>query len=428
LIAIGHAELPRLRRNIVGKVVLLALLAAAPPAAAEVGVTATEVLLGEASAFSGPSAGLGVEQWRGHASAFEAANAGGGVHGRKVRLVLADDGYDAEKAAPAVVDLINRQKVFAIFGGVGTPTIVKALPVILRYHTSEGLFRFANFTGAQPQREPPYDKAVFNVRASYRQETKAMVDAFVAKGLKKIGIYVQDDAYGASGRDGVKRALKDHGLSVVVETTYPRGQTYDVSTQIQLKLLRDGGAEAVVMVGAYQACAALIRDARLSGWNVPLHNVSFVGADQMLRLLRDEEKKTGKRLTENLIVTQVVPSYDDTGIRLVREYRAALDKYHPALPAGVGDGSYTSGSRYSFGSLEGYLNARVFLAVLDKAGPDLTRKGFYDAAEKMGKFDVGLGVPLELSPARHQALDKVWFTYVASDHWASRDDLGSLIH
>jgi ABC-type branched-subunit amino acid transport system substrate-binding protein len=426
--SIMPAKRPALGGRLKSPSLLAVFLVSALPAAAEKGVTAGEVVLGEASAFSGPSAGLGVEQWRGHSAAFQATNDAGGVHGRKIRLVVTDDGYDAEKAAPAVVELITKYDVFAVFGGVGTPTIVKALPVILRYHNSEGLFRFANFTGAQPQREPPYDKAVFNVRASYRQETKAMADAFVAKGLKKIGIYVQDDAYGTSGRDGIRRALKDHGLEIARETTYPRGQTYDVSTAGQLKILRDAGVDAVMMVGAYQACAALVRDARAAGWNVPLHNVSFVGADQMLRLLRDEEKKTGKKLTDNLIVTQVVPSYNDRKIPLVRDYAAAIDKYNPRLPQGVGDGSYVPASSYSFGSLEGYLNARVFLAVLEKTGKDLTRKSFYDAAERMGKFDVGLGVPLELSPARHQALDKVWFTYVSADGWASRDDPSSLFH
>jgi putative Ca2+/H+ antiporter (TMEM165/GDT1 family) len=142
--------------------------------------------------------------WRGATAAFAEANAAGGVNGRTVRLVVADDAYDAEKAAIAVGQLISREHVFALFGGVGTPTIVKALPVVLKHFNSDGLFYFANFTGAQTQREPPYAKAVFNVRASYREETKAMVDAFVAMGKTRIGIFVQDDAYGTSGRDGVR--------------------------------------------------------------------------------------------------------------------------------------------------------------------------------------------------------------------------------
>lgn len=389
---------------------LLLLLASADP-----GVSDTGVLLGQPAAFSGPSAGLGVEMWRGATAAFAEANAAGGVHGRKVKLVLADDGYDAEKAALAVVQLISRDHVFALFGGVGTPTIVKALPVVLKHFQQDGLFYFANFTGAQPQREPPYDKAVFNVRASYRDETKAMVDAFFAMGKKRIGIFVQDDAYGASGRAGVKRALKEHGLELVADTTYPRGQPFAVSIAPQIAILRDAKVDAIIAVGSYQPCAALVRDARRSGFQVPIHNLSFVGADQLLRLLRSEEEKGHDHLAVNLINTQVVPPDDDTSLRLVREYRAAIDKFHPSRPA-IGDGSYLPADKYSFGSLEGYLSARIFLLVLDKAGKDLTRRGFYAAAEGMGKFEVG-GVPAEFSPSRHQALDTVWFSVATASGW-----------
>jgi ABC-type branched-subunit amino acid transport system substrate-binding protein len=410
------------------KALLCALFVALPlgARAVEPGVTDKEIVLGQPAAFSGPSAGLGVEMWRGATAAFAEANAKGGVHGRSIRLAVADDAYDAERAALAVGHLISRDQVFALFGGVGTPTIVKALPVVLKHFNSDGLFYFANFTGAQPQREPPYAKAVFNVRASYREETKAMVDAFVAMGKKRIGIFVQDDAYGASGRDGVRRALKPKGLDIVADTTYPRGQVFDVSTAPQIKILRDAKVDAIVAVGAYQACAALVRDARSAGWLVPIHNVSFVGADQMLALLSAEEHKRGTRLTQNLITTQVVPSYDDLSIKLVREYRAAMDRYNPTSPPIAGS-AYTPKAKYTFGSLEGYLSARVFLQILQKTGPNLTRHGFYQTAESMGRFDVGLGVPAELSASRHQALDTVWFATVGKTGWASvRDPAAAL--
>jgi branched-chain amino acid transport system substrate-binding protein len=184
--------------------------------------------------------------------------------------------------------------------------------------------------------------------------------------------------------------------------------------------------DAIMAVGSYQACAALVRDARKAGLNVPIHNLSFVGADQMLRLLRDEEAKTGANLTRRLIVTQVVPSYEDRDIPFIARYRAAMEKHDPGLPT-AGDGSYKPVGKYSFGSVEGYLSARAFLAVLDKAGTDLTRTGFYLAAEHMGRFDLGLGEPLEFSPTRHQALSAVWFTVVTPQGWRSvRDPLSYL--
>jgi len=254
-----------------------------------------------------------------------------------------------------------------------------------------------------------------------------MVDAFVSMGKKRIGIFVQDDAYGASGRDGVRRALKEKGLDVVADTTYPRGQVFDVSAAPQVKILRDAKVDAIIAVGAYQACAALVRDARSTGWLVPIHNVSFVGADQMLSLLTAEEHKRGTRLTQNLINTQVVPSYDDLSVKLVREYRAAMERYSPTRPKASGNDQYTPTSRYTFGSLEGYLSARVFLRVLQKAGKDLTRRGFYEAAESMGRFDVGLGVTAELSASHHQALDTVWFTSVGKNGWTPvRDPAAAL--
>jgi branched-chain amino acid transport system substrate-binding protein len=383
----------------------------------ESGVTATEVLLGEPAAFNGPSAGLGVEMWRGASAAFSTANDAGGVHGRRIRLVLADDGYEAERAAPAALQLIAREKVFALFGGVGTPTMVKALPVVLQYNLKEGLFYFANFTGAQPQREPPYDKAVFNVRASYRQETKAAVDAFAAMGRKRIAIFVQDDAYGASGRDGVKRALKDHGLELVADTTYPRGQKFEVGNDAQVKILKQAAPDAIVMVGAYQGCGGMVRDLRKAGWTGPIVNLSFVGADQMLKLLREEEQRTGTALSRNLLNTQVVPSYDDVSVAAVKDYRTAIDRYAPALPRIASGSGYQVSQQYTFGSLEGYVSARALLAVLQKAGPELTRKRFYEAAESMGKFDIGLGTSVEFGPGHHQALDTVWWSYATPEGW-----------
>jgi ABC-type branched-subunit amino acid transport system substrate-binding protein len=400
----------------------------APHAEAPLGVSDTEIVLGEPAAFSGPSAGLGIEQWRGAAAAFRERNEAGGVGGRKLRLVLADDGYEAERAAPAVVKLVNEGHVFVLFATVGTPTIVKALPVVKQYFAKDGLFLFANFSGAQPQRNPPYSEAVFNVRASYREEVKAIVDAYVAAGRKKIGVFAQDDAYGTDGREGVKRALDAHGLELVADVRYPRGQKFEVSNDAQLKILKDSGADAIVMVGSYQACAGMVRDIRASGWSVPIHNVSFVGANQMLALLSAEQKRTGKAIVANLINTQVVPFYDDTSVPLVKQYRAAMDKYDQlSLPEGLDTSGYRPTEKYSFGSLEGYMDARALLAALDKAGTDLTRKKLYSTIEAMGKFDLGVGSPAEFSPTRHQALEKVWFTVATADGWAATDDPMSFV-
>jgi ABC-type branched-subunit amino acid transport system substrate-binding protein len=223
----------------------------------------------------------------------------------------------------------------------------------------------------------------------------------------------------------VKRALADHNLQLTADTTYPHGQTYSTSTTGQVNILRKAGVDAVVAVGSYQACAALIRDARNAGWTVPIHNLSFVGADQLLGELKREPNVP--QLLQNLIVTQVVPPTSDAKVALVREYRQAMDKYRPTVPDGLTTDSYWPTTKYSFGSLEGYLNAKALLAVLNKAGPELSRKGFIQAAESMGKFELGVGAPAELSATRHQALDKIWYTYPTIEGWMPVENPATII-
>jgi len=249
---------------------LIALLFAPNALRAEVGVTDQFVIVGLPAVFSGPSAGLGVEVWRGVSAAFSAANEAGGVNGHKVALSLSDDGYDAERALAAVQKLVETDKVFVLFSGVGTPTIARALPYVLEQNHKNGLVYFGNYSGAQLQREPPYDKIVFNIRASYRQETEAIVEALDPEKRKKVGIFVQDDAYGQSGRDGVKRALKKYALDVAADTSYPRGQKLEVSTTPEIDAMKKAGVEVVITVGSYQACAAFIRDARIGGLTGPI--------------------------------------------------------------------------------------------------------------------------------------------------------------
>lgn len=393
------------------------------------GITKDEIRLGMSAAFSGAAAGLGIEMWRGAAAAFSEYNLRPDVQ-KKVRLVLLDDQYDPAKSPENVKKLAADSNIFALFAGVGTPTLKAALPVVKELFDKEKLFYFTNFTGAQVQREAPYDKVVFNLRASYKDETKALVDFFVKEGRKKIGILIQDDAYGASGKAGVEAALKAHNLAIVSETKYPPGQVYQKSTSDEIKTLQSAGVDAIIAVGAYQPCAALVRDARVgANWTVPIANVSFVGSDQMLSLLVEEEKKAGKPIIVNLINSQVVPSYQDTAFFAVTQYREAMSRFKPAVPLEFGSLTYTPEHPLSFGSFEGYLSAKLFLAVLDKAKTgDLTRDAFYKAAESMGKFDLGVNAVAELGASRHQALDAVWLTYATADKgWLNVDPREKII-
>ena len=192
------------------------------------GVSDTEIVLGTSAAFTGPSRGLGIELYRGATAYFDYVNENGGIHGRMVRLKLYDDGYQPVPAVTNTMKLMLEDKVYALFGYVGTPTVTRVLPMLKKFQDEDFLLFFP-FTGAQPQRELPYGDFAFNLRASYRQETAGLVDNFIKTGRDRIAVFYQADAYGRSGWAGVRSALKKYDLSMVGEATYRRGTKFTAS-------------------------------------------------------------------------------------------------------------------------------------------------------------------------------------------------------
>ena len=396
-----------------------------PPNLSAPGVTSKEIRIGMSAAFKGAAAGLGTEFYRGAQAHYDHVNAQGGVYGRRLTVVGLDDNYEPLPCVRNTIQLLEQDSVFFLSNYVGTPTLTRALPVIKRY-ASQQVVLVGNFTGAQPQREAPYVEHVFNVRVSYRQEMAALVDRFWQLGVRSIGVYSQADAYGRSGTDGVARALAARGARIAAETTYPRGARFDDDVTPAVNALRRAGVDAVLCTGAYQACGALVRTARDLGWAVPISNVSFVGSEAMLRLLVQHGKTTGRDYTRALVNSQVVPSYEDVALPGVAEYRGLMDRYTPAVPPALRDDRYVP-QRYSFISLEGYVNARVVVEAVRRAGPQPTRSTFRQALESIKGLDLGIGAALSFGPERHQGLDSVYFMRVDDGRWVPITDWASAV-
>jgi ABC-type branched-subunit amino acid transport system substrate-binding protein len=369
---------------------------------------AEDLVIGMSAAFRGPSKGLGIELYRGATAYLEEVNQAGGVHGRRVVIKAYDDGYNPIPAIENTIQLIEKDKVFLLFGYVGTPTVTRVLPLTKRY-SDQSIFLFFPFTGAQPQRQPPYNEFVFNLRASYQQETNGLVEEFLAIGRKRIAVFYQIDAYGRSGWDGVRRALAKSGLRIMAEATYPRGTPFSQSLRQQVDILRQAQPDAIISVGAYAACAAFVRDARDAGWDVPIANVSFVGSENLLSLLNAAGKEAGTDYTVNLINSQVVPSYYNESLPAVRQYWELMQRYQPQGPAAVADPDYRP-LPHGYVSFEGFLNAKVLLEVLRRIGPTLDRSRIPAAAESLHDWDLGIGTPVSFAAHKHQGLDKVYYT------------------
>lgn len=395
----GVLSLRRLAAASIGCVLALSTASGADEATAPQ-TNLPPIVIGVSNVQSGPSSRLGHELVRGSQSYFDLINGSdGGIFGHRISIILKDDEYEPEPAVKNTNELIEHYKVFFLFDYIGTPTLTRTLP-LLKYYQSDNIVNVAPLTGADPQRLPPYSQFVFNIRASYREETRTLVRYFHSNGYRKLGILAQADAYGKSGELGVNDALAAFGLTALKVVTYTRNQPFEDDMSAQVKLLRDAGVDAVVAVGVYGPSAAFIRDSRLAGWNVPIANLSFVDASTMLDKLREVSKKVGKDLTVNLINSQVVPSPNDQSYPLVAKYRA-----------------HTPSGDFTFIGLEGWLNAVVVTEALRRAGPNPSRVDFIRAMESLQGWDPGLGTRIEFSPTNHQGLHRVWLTRTVNGQW-----------
>ena len=381
----------------------------AQPDAARTGITDTEILLGTSAAFSGPSRGLGIELYRGAMAYFTYVNENGGIHGRKVALELTDDGYQPDPAIQNTMKLMQDRNVFALFGYVGTPTVTRVLPIFKKFQDNH-YYLFFPFTGAQPQRIPPYDAFAFNLRASYRQETGGLVDNFIKIGRERIGVFYQADAYGRSGIEGVRVGLKRHGLSVNGEATYKRGTKFTHIMKDQVEILARNNPQAIICIGSYAACAAFARDAIDGGLKVPIANLSFVGSENFLKLIA-EETENPESYKPYLVNSQVVPSYADLSMPAVRQYAEFMDRYRPEQPTHFSDEEYV-GLERSFVSLEGFLNAKLMTEILNRMGSKPKRENIPSAVYSIKDFDLGIGELVSFSTGKRQGLDRVYYTVV----------------
>jgi len=357
------------------------------------GVTDNEIRLGISAPFTGSAKELGIQMKLGIESAFNLINESGGIHGRQLRLAAADDGYEPARAAETMKELYEKEQVFGFVGNVGTPTAVVALPYALERRT---LF-FGAFTGAGLLRRDPPDRYVFNYRASYAEETDAVVRYLVKmRGLRpeQIAVFAQQDAYGDSGFAGVAkamRALRGGNEGAILRLGYQRN-TLDVDDAVARLRAHKVPIKAVVMVGAYRSCAKFIEKTRDVYPGMIYTNVSFVGSTA----LADELMLLGPRYVNGVIVTQVVPAVDSYASTVLK-YKTALAKYFPGvLPDYV--------------SLEGYVAGSLLLEGLKRAGRQLDTEKLVEALETVRDFDMGLGAPISFGPTEHQGSHKVWGT------------------
>ncbi len=371
----------------------LALVLATAGGVASAQVPDGELTFGMIAPFSGPAKELGLRVRTGIEVAFAAVNESGGIHGRKLRLVTVDDGYDPGRAAAAAKELVENRKVFALIGNVGTASAAVTVP----YVNEKRVLLFGTASGASFLRQRPPDRYVFNLRASYVEETAAIIRHLVeVKRVRpeRIAVVTQDDAYGNAGFEGVVRALRPYGRdpTKILRLQYRRNTT-DVEEAVKTLQAKARDVSAVVLVATYKPAARLIEKLRDSGAGGLLFaSVSDVGANE----LAEELAQLGPGYADGVVVTQVVPLPASNATPVLR-YREQLKRY-------------AAGERPASLSLEAWLSRQVLVEALQRAGRDVTTDRLIAALESISSLDLGIGKPLSYGPSEHQGSHLVWGT------------------
>jgi ABC-type branched-subunit amino acid transport system substrate-binding protein len=381
-----------------------ALLEPRPPAPRTVGDA--EILLGMAGPLTGANRELGRGMRAGLEAAFGEANAGGGVHGRKLRLVVADDGYEPSRTGPALAELVVQKQVFAIVGNVGTPTAAVAVP----YCVENKVLFFGAYTGGDLLRKEPPERYVFNFRPSYADEAAAAVRWLVHKrrvNPQRIAVFAQEDEFGAAGWRGVMRQLGSCGVEAgsVLRVGYRRN-TEDVARAVATVRERAADIDAVVMVATYRAAAAFIRETQAAGLALRYTNVSAADSTALGGSLA----ASGARAPREVLVTQVVPPLSSSRSPMELRYLAALERYVP-------------GERPGAVSLEGFVVGSLLVEGFRRAGRGVDTEKLVAALEGIRDLDLGLGTRLAFSPGEHQASRRVWGSVIQPDGTSRATDL-----
>lgn len=319
-----------------------------------------DIVLGQSVPLTGPAKDLGIEMRDGALVWFNAVNAKGGVGGRNIRLETLDDGYEPERTKVNTEAFIKKN-VAALFGYVGTPTSLAAKPMF----EQANMPFVAPFTGAEGLRTPNHP-LIFNIRASYFEETEHLVQHFWSLYQRKFAVVYQNDAYGQAGLNGVVKALGSRDAKVVATGTVERNSP---NVEAALKAVLPAAPDIVVIISTYGTAAAFIKQARAQGSPASFASISFVGPTSLANALGKD--KSG------VMISQVVPL---KGVGVYSEFARMLPAGTAVTPV----------------ALEGFIAAKVMTDALKRAnGPD----GLL-AALNATNLDLG-GYRVKFSPGNH---------------------------
>ena len=361
------------------------------PATPVVGVTDTEIVLGTHSDLTGPIAIWGTGVVNGLRMRFDAVNAAGGVHGRQIRLVVEDTGYQVPRAISAANKLINRDKIFAMVGAVGTQTNNAVLDQQFR----AGVPNLFPSSGSRDMVEP-FRKLMISQIGLYYEEIRAGVKYFVEEMGKTTPCAIYHDSdYGMEILEGMQDQAAEMGLEIGDVSAHKPTESEFTAAVLRL---RNAGCDLVMMGTVHRDTILILETARKIGWE----DVAFVGNEAAFgRVIAEQKSGSGEGYYAFAPVAMI---YDDD--EMSPEMRDWFDRYKerfgeiPGLPAMVGKRA-----------------ADLTVLGLEMAGRNLTREGLIEALESLTEYTDIFGNVLTFGPDDHKGVDSSTLSQVQNGRW-----------
>ena len=373
----------------------IAALGLAPAFAQQQGVSKNEILIGTIQDMSGPLAGYGKQARNGMLLRIEELNEQGAIHGRKLKLVAEDDGYDPKKAVLAAQKLVNQDKVFIVAGHLGTAQNMAAMPV----QFEKNVPNFFPITAAREMYEPLH-RLKYSFAATYYDQVRLATPKLVKeKNVKKVCTIYQDDDFGLEILRGAEAGLKTIGMDFAEKTTYKRGAT-DFSSQVAK--MKAAGCEMVVLGTIIRETIGTIGTARKLGFD-PV----FLGSSAAYT---DLIHKLGGKAMDGLYAAMTVQHpYLDEASQPIRFW---ANKYKTRFNEDP-----------TVFSVYGYMIIDQFIKAATKAGPNLTTDSFIKAMDSMVfEPDMFGAARSSYSPTKRLGNDQSRLSQIQNGKWVVVSD------
>lgn len=349
---------------------------------------ADDIVIGQVAPLSGLLADTGKDMVTGVSVYLEHVNSQGGVHGRKLRHVIKDDGYKVEDTVRLTKEAIEKDGALALIGFAGTGNVGELLT--RKVLESANIALVAPYTGGEVLRTP-FNPYIFHIRAGYADEAEGIVNQLVMLNMKRIGIMYQDDPFGKAGLAGVEAALKKRNLQVVGTGAYEKN-TDDVTAAVNA--IAQANPQAVIMISVNKSTAAFSKQIRGVSTVAQLVNISVVNPKEIVRLIGGDNAR-------GIGIAQVMPYPYSPASAIVKEYQQAMKKYAP-------------GTELSYTSFEEFVGAKVLVEGVRRAGPNPTREKVIRALETLNPYDTG-GFTVHFSPTNRVGSRFVEITVIGKD-------------